>query len=178
MPFKINIGTKEGKTYKIETESEALVGKELRDKISGTEISPELAGYEFEIAGASDKAGFMSMENVEGVGLKGVLLTYGKGLHKKPKGDKKKNKKPDGMRYRKTVRGKVISPAITQINLKIIKEGAKPLAEVFPEQNKAPEPEAPAEQTAEAPKKEAKPKVPAEEQPTPEEKQAEKEPSA
>ena len=70
-----------------------------------------------------------------------------------------------GMRKRKTVRGKVMSDATRQINMKIIKEGGKKLAEVFPDQNKAPEPEkkeeapteAPAEKPAEAPKEEAKP---------------------
>jgi hypothetical protein len=36
---------------------------------------------------------------------------------------------------RKTVRGKVISPVIVQINLKILKEGHKKLSEIFPEQN-------------------------------------------
>ncbi|MDP2628330.1 MAG: S6e family ribosomal protein [Nanoarchaeota archaeon] len=136
MVFKINIGTKEGKTYKLEAEAPELVGKSLHDKISGKEISPELNDYQFEIMGTSDKAGFTSMEDVEGIGLKKVLLTYGKGMHKKPKGDKKKGKKPKGLRLRKTVRGKVISPAIVQINLKITKEGSKKLSEIFPEQNK------------------------------------------
>ncbi len=43
---------------------------------------------------------------------------------------------------RKTVRGKVISPDIVQINLKIVKEGGKKLSEIFPEQNQPkPEPE-------------------------------------
>jgi hypothetical protein len=43
---------------------------------------------------------------------------------------------------RKTVRGKVISPAIVQINLKILKEGDKKLSEIFSEQNQPkPEPE-------------------------------------
>ncbi|GAI97089.1 unnamed protein product, partial [marine sediment metagenome] len=73
------------------------------------------------------------------------------------------------------VRGKIISPAITQINLKILKEGSKKLLEVFPEQNKAKEIEQPAEATAplggqggEAPVTET-PK----EEPKPEEKPAE-----
>ena len=134
--FKINLSTKHGKTFHLEAEAESLMEKSLGDKISGNDINHDLSGYEFEIAGASDKAGFTSMEDVAGIGLKKVLLNYGKGLHKKPKGDKKKNKKPKGMRMRKTVRGKVISPEISQINLKVIKEGHKPLSEIFPEQNK------------------------------------------
>jgi small subunit ribosomal protein S6e len=140
MPFKINIGTKEGKTYKLEVESEELVGKSLGDKIDGKEISPNFQGYEFEIKGTSDKSGFTSMIDVEGIGLKKVLLNYGKGMHKRSKREGKKkrsNPTPKGLRLRKTVRGKVISPAITQINLKLLKEGYKKLSEIFPEEVKA-----------------------------------------
>jgi small subunit ribosomal protein S6e len=136
--FKINISEKSGKTYHLELESEELLEKELHDKINGKEISPELGGYEFEITGASDSAGFTSLESVEGAGLKRVLLSYGKGMHKRPRREGKKpvsNFKPKGLRMRKTVRGKVISPAIVQINLKILKEGGKKLSEIFPEQN-------------------------------------------
>jgi small subunit ribosomal protein S6e len=140
MTFKINIGTKEGKTYKFETESEELVGKSLGDKIEGKEISPNFHGYEFEITGTSDKSGFTSMKDVEGIGLKKVLLTYGKGMHKRSKKEgkrKRSNPTPKGLRLRKTVRGKVISPAITQINLKLIKEGSKKLSDIFPESIKS-----------------------------------------
>ena len=140
MPFKINISNKEGKTYKLELESEELIGKELHDKIYGKEILPLLEGYELEITGASDKAGFTAMENVQGIGLKRVLLGVGKAMHKKSKGVKKKNQKTKkGLRLRKTVRGKVISPDIIQINMKVVKEGNKSLSEIFPEQNKGKE---------------------------------------
>jgi small subunit ribosomal protein S6e len=140
MPFKINIGTKQGKTYKFETESEELVGKALGDKLAGKELNKDFEGYEFEIKGTSDKSGFTSMADVEGIGLKKVLLTYGKGMHKRAKREgkrKRSNPTPGGLRLRKTVRGKVISPAITQINLKLIKEGPKKLSEIFPEAAKA-----------------------------------------
>lgn len=146
MSFKINISEKSGKTFKLESEAEALLEKSLHDKFSGKELSPDLEGYEFEITGASDKSGFTAMKNVEGIGVKKVLLTYGKGLKKKPKREGKKKlttPKPKGLRLRKTVRGRVISPAISQINLKVLTEGSKKLAEIFPDQNKSPE--APAE---------------------------------
>ncbi len=144
MPFKINISEKTGKTYKLELESEDLIGKELHDKISGETILADLEGYEFEIAGTSDKAGFTSHKDVPGVGLKKILLSYEKGMKTKPRHEGKKkfsNSNPKGLRLRKTVRGKVISPEIIQINLRTIKEGKKKLSEVFPEQNKAKEPE-------------------------------------
>ena len=153
MVFKINIAEKTGKTFKLELDGEGLVGKELHDKISGKEISSDLGDYEFEITGASDKAGFTSMENVEGIGLKKVLLSYEKAMKNRPKkeGKKKRTKlKPKGLRLRKTVRGKVISPEIVQINLKILKEGGKKLSEVFPEQNKSKEEAKPEEKSQEA----------------------------
>ena len=49
---------------------------------------------------------------------------------------KRSNMKPKGLKLRKTVRGKIISPEIVQINLKVLKQGNQPLAEIFPEQNK------------------------------------------
>ena len=88
---------------------------------------------------------FATCSSCEGTGTKKVLLNYGKAMHKKPKGDKKKGTKPKGLRLRKTVRGKVISDVIIQINLKLLKEGEKKLAEIFPEQNK-PKEEAPKEE--------------------------------
>ena len=134
MPFKINMGDKSGKTYKLEIESEELLGKELGNILQGKELLPELEGYELEITGLSDKSGFTSMKDVPGIGLKRVLLTYGKGMHKRPRREGKKkvsNPTPGGLRLRKTVRGRVISPDIIQINLKVIKQGAKALSEIF-----------------------------------------------
>lgn len=150
MAFKINIATPEGKTYKLETEGEGLIGKELDEKVSGKEVSPDLEGYEFEITGASDSSGFPAFKEVEGIGLKRLLLKYGKGMKKRPKkeGKKKRSKnRPKGLRLRKTVRGRVISKAIKQINLKIIKQGKKSLAEIFPDQ--APQPQEPAQEPTE-----------------------------
>ena len=159
MPFKINISEKSGKTFKLETEAEELNGKNLHDKIEGRIISPNLEGYEFEITGASDTAGFPAMENVEGIGLKKVLLGYGKGMKKRPKkeGKKKYTKtRPKGLRLKKTVRGKTISESISQINLKILKEGKKKLSEIFPEQNIPKNKEKPSE-TAEEKKEDSLP---------------------
>ena len=142
MPFKINISEKSGKTFKIESESKELIGKSLHDKVNGVEISPELKDYELEITGASDNAGFPSLESVDGIGLKKVLLKFGKGMKKRPKHEGKRKRpknRPKGLRLRKTIRGKVISDATVQINLKVLKEGDKKLSEIFPEQNKAKE---------------------------------------
>ena len=161
MTFKLNISEKSGKTYKFELEGERLVGKALNDTIKGIDILPDLSDYEFEIRGASDGSGFMAHEKVEGIGLGKLLLGYGRGMKKRPKKEgktKRSTPKPKGLRLRKTVRGKIISPAIIQINLKTIKEGAKKLSEIFPDQNKAPE-ETKTNSSTETPKEEVKAEV-------------------
>lgn len=139
MPFKFNISEK-GKAWKFESETEAIMGKSVGDKIKGGDIKPELEGYELEITGGSDNAGFPLAKDVEGIGLKRVLLTKGFAM---------KDDYP-GIRRRKTVRGKQISNTIALINLNVVKAGSKKLAEVFPDQNQpkaAPKPaEAPAAQ--------------------------------
>ena len=138
MPFKLNISDK-GKAWKLETEDEFLLGKSIGDKFDGKELKPELDGYELEITGGSDIAGFPMKAGIEGIALNRVLLTKGWGMHKQPMKEKKKRSTPKGLRRRKTVRGQTVSEKTVQINLIITKAGSKKLEEVFPEQNKAPE---------------------------------------
>ncbi|RMD45897.1 30S ribosomal protein S6e [Candidatus Pacearchaeota archaeon] len=130
MVFKVNVSLN-GKTYKVESENEEIIGHAIGEKIEGELISPELKGYELEITGTSDKAGFPGMRNIEGPSLKRVLLGYGPGMHKKPKGEKKVNRKPKGLRLRKTVRGREISEDTVQINTKVLKEGEKKFNDFF-----------------------------------------------
>jgi small subunit ribosomal protein S6e len=143
MAFKINVAYK-GKTFKVETEDEKLVGYSIGDKVKGKEISEDLTDYEIEITGTSDKAGFMGSPEIDGPNLHKVLLGYGRGMKKKPKGEKKKNKRPLGLRLRKTVRGKEISLFTIQINTKVLKEGSKKFDALF----EAPAEEAPTENEA------------------------------
>jgi small subunit ribosomal protein S6e len=136
MVFKLNISEK-GKAWKIEIDSETLVGRKIGDKINGKDVSQDLEGYDFVITGASDIAGFAHKRDVEGSGLRRVLLTKGWGMHKKPRKEgKKKVSTPKGLRLRKTVRGNQISEKTVQINLKVLSKGKKELEKIFPEQNK------------------------------------------
>ncbi len=148
MAFKINISEKSGKTYKLEAEAEGLIDKELEEVVQGKEISEDLEGYELKITGTSDKSGFTSLKSVPGIGLKKVLLSYEKGMHKRPKKEGKieySNNNPKGLRLRKTVRGRIISDAITQINMIVVKQGKKTLEEIYnPKTEEAPT-EAPVE---------------------------------
>jgi len=131
MAFKINVAYK-GKTFKVESEDEGLVGYSIGDKIKGEELSGDLAGYEIEITGTSDKAGFMGSPDIKGPNLHKVLLGYGRGMKKKPKKEgKKKVSSPNGLKLRKTIRGKEISLATVQINTKVLKEGSKKFDSLF-----------------------------------------------
>ena len=140
MAFKINISDK-GKTFKIDLDTEALIGKKIGEKIEGKEIKSELEGYEFEITGTSDKAGFPGKKDIEGTALRKVLLTKGWGMKKRPRkeGKKKKRRMIKGLRLKKTVRGNTISKDTIQINMTVIKEGTKKLEEIFPKTEKAEE---------------------------------------
>ena len=120
--FKLDIANKKGQTFHIETDSEIFVGLKVGDSVNGKDIKAELEGYEFVITGASDKAGFPALAEVEGTQLKRVLLRYGKGM---------RERKPRGLRKRKTIRGNTISLDIVQINLSVKKSGAKSLNEIF-----------------------------------------------
>jgi len=131
MSFKINM-SHNGKAAKLEVESEELVGKSIGDKISGEDVDASLEGYELEITGTSDKSGFPGMANIKGPGIKKVLTTYGKGMKKRPKGNRKKSDKPLGLRLRKTFRGSEISTEIVQINIKVLKEGKKKFEDLLP----------------------------------------------
>ncbi|MEK6800838.1 MAG: S6e family ribosomal protein [Nanoarchaeota archaeon] len=125
MPVKINIA-ENGLTYRIEMETPPLIGKSVGDKIDGRDVKQELEHYELEIAGGSDFSGFPMSQSLEGLGLKKMLFSKGWGMH-----DKRK-----GVRLRKTVRGKIVSEKTAQLNLKVIKAGKTPLAQIFPDQNK------------------------------------------
>jgi small subunit ribosomal protein S6e len=119
-----------GLTYRIEKEDESLFGKSVGDKIDGKELMPELEGFELEIKGGSDIAGFPISKDVEGIGLRKLLLTKGWGM--------RDNR--EGVRLRKTVRGRVLNETTAQVNIVVLKEGKKKLSEVFLDQNKKEEP--------------------------------------
>jgi small subunit ribosomal protein S6e len=116
--FKLVIGTKEGKCLQkevAEPDANSFLGKKVGDKVTGEAIG--FTGYEFEITGGSDYAGFPMRKDIQGVGRKKILAVEGVGLKKIAK----------GIRVRKTVCGNTIHPKITQINLKVTKAGATPL---------------------------------------------------
>ena len=120
--LRIIIGTKEGKSYQITLNAEKFVkirGKKIGDKIPGDLV--DLAGYEFEIRGGTDKSGFPMRVDLPGSVKKRLLLSGGTGYHPKEA----------GIRKRKMIRGNTIDEDIAQINVIVVKEGSKKLDAIF-----------------------------------------------
>ena len=160
MVFKVNIAQK-GKTHKLETESETLIGKKIGETFKGEDIDASLKGFELEITGTSDLSGIPGFKGLEGDTYHRKLLTKGPGMH-----DKRK-----GVRLRKTNRGEMISAKTRQINTIVKKEGEKKFEDLLkgiPEEtsNTAEEPKvdkkADTKAPAETPKEEEEKPAPAE----------------
>lgn len=140
MPVKLNISEK-GKTFHLEADIEPFILKKIGDTIEGHLINTDLSGYSLKITGGSDISGLPAFQEVEGQGHKRVLLKRGKGMWQS---------RPKGLRKRKTVHGNTIDRIMTQINLLVEKKGQKKLEDIFPDQNKPKEKEAPKQETQEA----------------------------
>lgn len=121
---------KTGKSYqKIIKDADAkrFMGLKIGDNVKGEVLN--LAGYEFQITGGSDFAGFPMRSDVPGILRKKVYAVSGIGLKKKEK----------GLKQRKTVAGNIIYDKTAQVNLKVVKEGKGPLGEDKPKEEKAEE---------------------------------------
>ena len=145
--FKLCIGDpKSGRCYQKEVkdaEAAPFVGMNIGESVKGDGFG--MGGYEFSITGGSDYCGFPMRKGILGIRKK-ITSRGGVGFRDMEKGGKK----------RKTVCGHKIHENIVQINLKVTKEGAKKLAELFPEAEKKAEEKA-KEKPKKAPKKEEKP---------------------
>lgn len=125
LPMKVVIGHK-GKSFQIELDEDkaaTFMGKNLGDSFSGDDIG--LPGYEFKITGGSDKQGFPMKPNVHGSKRIKPILSPGIGFKGK-----------HGQRKRRSIRGRRISDEIAQLNVKVVKEGAKPLAGILQKEEK------------------------------------------
>ncbi|MBL7051651.1 MAG: 30S ribosomal protein S6e [Nanoarchaeota archaeon] len=126
--FVIN-DVKSGKTFQKALEDESVIGKKIGEKLKGDFLG--LEGYELEIKGGSDFAGFPMKSNINSSQRRKLLLSRGTAM--------RTNRA--GLKVRKTVCGNTISSNITQINLKVIKYGSKSLEETFATKEEAPKAE-------------------------------------
>jgi small subunit ribosomal protein S6e len=122
LPFKLVISNPEtGKAIQYELDdakTNYLVGKKVGEIVEGDALG--LPGYKLKITGGSDSAGFPIRPDVHGSGRKRVLIHGPPGFKPKKAGEGR----------RKTVRGKELSAAISQVNVRVEEKGTKPLEEL------------------------------------------------
>ncbi len=114
-----------------------FLGKKIGDSVEGTfvgEGDKALSGYKLEITGGSDLTGRPMRPDLDGSGVKSVLITAGVGYKGKKyvnKNSKEYRYKYDGLRRRRNLRGNVISQDTRQINLKVVESGNRSLAAII-----------------------------------------------
>ncbi len=116
---------KTGKSYqKIIKDADAkrFMGLKIGDNVKGEVLN--LPGFEFELTGGSDYAGFPMRKDVPGILRKKVYAISGIGIRQKEK----------GLKQRKTVAGNTVYDRTAQVNLKVTKEGKGPLGEEKPKE--------------------------------------------
>ncbi len=132
--------TKTGKSYNVEVPEDKqvfLLDKKIGETLDGGPLGIE--GYSLEITGGSDRSGFPMRKDIYGTRKIKAFLGSGvgfnlgnKGTRMVKKGEKKvKIAKRKGERRKKMIMGNTVSSEIVQINTKIVKEGPKPLQELF-----------------------------------------------
>jgi len=120
--FKVVISDpKTKKAYQKEMDQGAsgILQKRIGEKLRGDSMG--LAGYELQITGGSDRQGFPMRKDVEGITRKKILITVGTGFRTKVRGKRK----------RKSIRGNTISTSISQVNVKVIGYGSKPIEQLI-----------------------------------------------
>jgi small subunit ribosomal protein S6e len=94
--------------------------RRLSQEVSGDNLGDEFKGYVFKIMGGCDKQGFPMKQGVLTQGRVRILMHRGtpcfRGYGRR-----------DGERRRKSVRGCIVSPDLSVLNLVIVKQGDNPL---------------------------------------------------
>ena len=129
-----------GRSYSMEISGanyNHFLGKKIGDSVDGMflgEGDSALTGYKLEITGGSDVTGRPMRPDLDGSGVKSVLITAGIGYKGKKyvnKNSKEYRYKYDGLRRRRNLRGNVISQDTRQINLKVVESGKRSLAAII-----------------------------------------------
>ncbi|MFA0823900.1 MAG: 30S ribosomal protein S6e [Methanomethylovorans sp.] len=119
--FKVVVSDPKTKSYQFDVkgpEANKFIGKAIGQDIDGSVVG--LAGYKLLITGGSDKSGMVMRPDLPGPKRKRILVATGVGYVPKA----------NGMRRRKMMHGKEISPDIIQINTKVVEYGEKSIEEI------------------------------------------------
>ena len=126
--FKVVVNDiQSGKSYNIPVSghhANSLIGKKINDEVDGIFVS--LPGYKLKITGGTDKDGFPMRHDIPGSSRRRLLLSKGVGFKPQVLGKRKK----------KSVRGNTINQEIVQVNMKVMKPGAKPIEEIIKDEGK------------------------------------------
>lgn len=134
--FKVVVSDPKTKTYQFDVtgpEANKFIGKSIGETVDGAAVG--LAGYSLKITGGSDKSGVVMRSDLPGPKRQRILVSSGTGYSPVSK----------GVRRRKLMRGKEVTPDIVQINTKVEEYGDKSIEEILGGGEKAEE-EAPAEE--------------------------------
>lgn len=109
-------GTQIKYEYKDEKFYAKLFDLRIGEEVEGDQFGENLEGALFQITGGSDKNGFAMKQGVATKTKLRLLLKSGSiGLRRKR----------EGTRFRKSIRGCIIGPEITSINMILLKKGEK-----------------------------------------------------
>ncbi|MCC7575288.1 MAG: 30S ribosomal protein S6e [Methanomethylovorans sp.] len=120
--FKVVVSDPKTKSYQFDVkgpEANKFIGKMIGQDIDGSIVG--LSGYKLVITGGSDKSGMVMRPDLPGPKRKKILVATGVGY----------SPKANGMRRRKTMHGKEISPDIVQINTKVVEYGERSIEEII-----------------------------------------------
>jgi len=119
----LNIGASNGTTHKIILEGEKrtpLYGLNIGEEFNGDILDLDIDDYVFKITGGSDDSGTPMRRDIKGSGHQRLLLKGGVGYKPKRK----------GLRHKKRVRGGEVLDDVSQLNLKVVKEGSSSLSDL------------------------------------------------
>lgn len=132
--FKVVVNdVKTGKSYAVPVtghHANSLIGVSVGEVVDGVFVG--LPEYKLQVTGGSDRNGTPMRADLPGNKRVKLLLADSKGFHEKYPGERK----------RVAIRGRSISEAIVQINMKVVEYGPKTIEEIL---HPAEEGEAPAE---------------------------------
>ncbi|MFT4881803.1 MAG: small subunit ribosomal protein S6e [Natronomonas sp.] len=123
--FTVTVSDPEdGMTYQVDAADQGanrFIGREIGEEVDGSAVG--LDGYTLELTGGSDDAGRPMRADVAGSSLTELLLEGGTGYDPDREGERK----------RVTVRGREISDATRQINVRVAARGDTPVADLLAE---------------------------------------------
>ena len=102
------------KDFEDEKKLRALYDKRISQEVMGEDLGEEYAGYIFRISGGNDKQGFPMKQGVLANTRVRLLLSEGASCYRARR---------SGERKRKSVRGCIVGPDLSVLNLVVVKKG-------------------------------------------------------